>query len=182
MNKDYLDKVDLIKKGEVVVIPTDTIYGIVGLATNKDVVERIYSLKKRNSKKPLIVLISSVSNLKIFKIKTTSEQEEVLKNVWPGKVSVLFECLGDEFYYLHRGTNKIAFRLPKKEELVNFIKKSGPIVAPSANTENNAPAKNIKEAKKYFEDNVFYVDGGEVKGSPSKIIDITGNCVKIIRK
>jgi L-threonylcarbamoyladenylate synthase len=181
--------VSLIRKGGVGVIPTDTIYGIVGSALNKKTVERIYRLRKRNPKKPMIVLISSVADLKRFGVRINSKTSRILKKLWPGKVSVILPLVRSQkskvksLKYLHRGTNTLAFRLPKPAVLRKFLEKTGPLVAPSANWEGKPPATTIREAKKYFGNKMdFYVDGGKLKSLPSTLVVIHGKRVKILRK
>lgn len=175
--------IETIKAGGVGVIPTDTMYGIVGSALSKKTVERIYNVRKRTSSKPLIILISKIGDLKIFDIKVDTELEKKLKKLWPNKVSVILPCKQKRFEYLHRGTNRLAFRLPKDKKLREFISKTGPIVAPSANTEGDKPSKNIKQAEKYFGANVdFYLDKGDMSVVPSTIVEIENGEMKIVRK
>ncbi|MFA6135796.1 MAG: L-threonylcarbamoyladenylate synthase [Candidatus Paceibacterota bacterium] len=165
--------VDILKNGGIGVIPTDTIYGIVCSAINKKSVEKLYKLRKRNPKKPFIILISSINDLKLFNVKPNVKIKNILKNIWPNKVSVILPCPYKKFSYLHRGTKTLAFRMPAKKELIDLIKKVGPISAPSANPEGQKPASNIKEAIKYFGDKVdFYVDGKEAKNIPSTLIKL----------
>jgi L-threonylcarbamoyladenylate synthase len=171
----------LLKEGSIGVIPTDTIYGIVGSALDKDIVQKIYKLKRRSQKKPMIILISSIKDISKFNVKITSEQKKVLKDIWPGKVSVILDCEKESFKYLHRGTKKLAFRMPRKKILLEILKKSGPLVAPSANWEGYPPATKISEGKKYFSDKVFYLNGGILKGKPSTLISFNGNNIKIER-
>jgi len=164
MPKNIWDDENLIKvlqEDGVAIMPTDTIYGLVGSAGSKKAVTRIFKLKNRNKKKKLIILISSIKDLEKFKI----EHSYILKNVgtlnkfWPGKVSVIIS-----------GT---AFRLPKNKKLIEILKKTGPLVAPSANPEGLKPAENIAQAKKYFGGKVdFYLSGGTLKGRPSTLIEI----------
>lgn len=168
----------VIHHGGVGILPTDTLYGIVGSALMKDAVERIYELRKRNPKKPMIVLISSLDDLEIFGIFTNQQQKKFLKKIWPGKVSVVLECNKESLVYLHRGEKSLAFRVPAEKWLRKFLKKTGPLVAPSANIEGKNPAVTKDEAKKYFGESVdFYVDLGELKSAPSTIIrlDDDGN-------
>jgi L-threonylcarbamoyladenylate synthase len=74
---------------------------------------------------------------------------------------------------LHRGTKTLAFRLPSSQSLRTLLIETGPLIAPSANPEGQAPAQNITEAKKYFGDLVdFYLDGGEIHGKASKVIKL----------
>lgn len=159
--------------GQVGVIPTDTIYGIVGSALNKKTVEEIYRLRKRSSNKPMIILISSLDDLKKFDIKFTQTQDDFLKKIWPNPVSVVLPCTSKKFRYLHRGTNSLAFRVPRDRKLVDILKEVGPLVAPSANFEGEPPSQTIDEAKRYFGDQAsFYVDGGRLESVPSTLIQL----------
>ena len=165
--------IKILKEDGIVVIPTDTLYGIVGRAENPDVVLKICEIRKRNPVKPCIILIADVAELKKFSVSLSSEQEKILRECWPGPVSVILDCPDELFSYLHRGTKTLAFRLPKDEGLRDLLKQTGPLVAPSANMEGDTPAQNIKQAKKYFGHAVdLYVDGGELSGQPSKIIKL----------
>jgi L-threonylcarbamoyladenylate synthase len=165
-----------LKNKGIGIIPTDTLYGLVGSAMYYEVVERIYKVRKRNLKKPMIVLIYSLKDLDRFNIKLSDKQIKVLNQKWPGKISVILDCKDRKFEYLHRGTNSIAFRVPDKKELRDLIKKVGPIVAPSANIEGKSPAITINEAKKYFGDSIdFYVDSGILDSKPSLLVKLNKN-------
>ena len=163
----------ILKLGGVGIIPTDTLYGIVGGALKKETVERIYALRKRDLKKPMIILISGVGDLKKFGIILNSAQKKILSNIWPGKVSIVFDCKYKKFEHLHRKSKTLAFRLPADDELIGLLKKVGPLVAPSANLSGKKPAETYLEARKYFGEKVdFYVDSGKLKSKPSTIIKI----------
>jgi L-threonylcarbamoyladenylate synthase len=178
--------IDILKKGGVGVMPTDTIYGILARAHNKKAVERIYKIKGRDEKKPFIILISSLKDLEKFGIKIPTSN--LLKKFWPGPVSIILEHTNKKsakkFKYLNRGGGSLAFRFPKKKFIISFLEKTGPLVAPSANPEGLPPAQNAKEAQKYFGEKVdFYLSSGKPKMRPSKIIliDKSGN-INILRK
>lgn len=182
MDTDIERAIIIIQNGGVGVLPTDTLYGLVGSALNVDVVDHIYDLKQRNPDKPLIVLISDVAQLEQFGIITSDSLIERLRTYWPGPYTVILPTVDDQFEYLHRGTNNIAFRLPDDEQLIDFISQTGPIVAPSANVEGMPPAGNTEEARSYFGTDVdFYVDGEELRGNPSTIISFDGEEVIIER-
>lgn len=171
MNQQIINIIaERIKQGEIGVIPTDTIYGIVCSAFNENSVEKLYKIRKRNKDKPMIILIGSVNDLKLFNI------DAIVKN-WPEKTSIVFDC--NDFEYLHRGKRSLAFRLPHNKDLIDILKISGPIVAPSANIEGGKPAENIKEAKSYFGDKIdFYLDVGTIKSKPSKIIYLNNEIIR----
>jgi len=172
-----------LKDGKVGVMPTDTIYGLVGLALNPKAVERIYKLRKRDLQKPMIILIGDVADLETFNIEIDNKTRAIFKKYWPGKVSIILPCEDQKFSYLHRGEKSLAFRLPGNRDLRGLIKKVGPLVAPSANIEGKKPAETIEEAKKYFSDKVdFYIDGGTIKTRPSTLIKIDNGQVRMLRE
>lgn len=80
---------DILKAGGIGVIPTDTIYGLVGSALNQETVERIYQVRKRSPDKPSIILISSIEDLKLFGIKPNPKTLEILNRYWPGQISIV---------------------------------------------------------------------------------------------
>ena len=183
--------VKTLKDGGVVVMPTDTIYGIVGLAQNEPTVNRIYKIRKRNPQKPCVILIGDISELEKFSIILSEEQKNKLKEYWftPSEggvrpTSIILDCSDDRFLYLHRGARSLAFRLPLLQGLRNLLIKTGPLIAPSANPEGLPPAQNISEARKYFGDLVdLYIDGGTVVSKASKVIKLhKDGSVSILRE
>ncbi len=178
MQKDWVKAIKVLKNGGVVVIPTDTLYGLCASAFDKKVIEKIYKIKNRGKDKPLIVLISSILQLKDFGIKGDYSK------IFIPKVSILLS-VGDKFKYIHRGTSEIAFRLISKrnKNLYSLIEKVGPIVAPSANPESERPAETITEAKNYFYEKVdLYLDGGKKIGEPSTLVRLSDNKIEILRQ
>lgn len=182
----YKSYISMMKKGGIGVLPTDTIYGLVGSALSKKTVERIYKLRRRNSRKPMIILIGSLAQLKLFGITPKKETAKLLQVIWSGSkpgpkqhpdilkyLRMLFSGKGgrrptsvilpvnsqrvvQEFRYLHRGTKTLAFRLPKPHWLRKLLARAGPLVAPSANPEGMTPARTIGEAKRYFGEGVDF--------------------------
>ncbi len=176
-------------KNEIIVLPTDTLYGICTSAFDEKAVEKIYDIKGRDENKPFIVLISKLKDLEDFGISSEliRTHKKLLNTLWPGKVSVILPIekkSWKEFAYLHRGQKSFAFRMPKKKSLQRILTEIGPLVAPSANPQGLKPATNIREAKLYFGNKVdTYISGGKLIGSPSTIIEVTkdGN-VKLVRE
>lgn len=175
--------VKIISAGGIGVLATDTLYGLVGSALSKKAVERIYKVRRRAFKKPLIILISSLMDLDLFSVKLDNATRKKLLKLWPGKISIIFPCSDKKFKYLHRGVKTLAFRLPKKKYLISLIKKTGPLVAPSANLEDESPAETIKDAKKYFGNKIdFYVDSGKISGKPSTLVKLENGKIVVLRK
>ncbi len=177
--------IETLSDGNVAVMKTDTLYGLIGLANNRSVVERIFSLKERNPAKPLIVLIHHLSEIEKMDIFIPPFIQKIMDEYWPGKVTIIIP-VGEKphLHYLHRGTKHIAFRIPFDPFVLAVLQETGPLVAPSANPEGFPPAKNIREAKRYFGDVVhYYHDRGECTNEkPSRIIQILENGdTKVVR-
>ncbi|MBU0476797.1 Sua5/YciO/YrdC/YwlC family protein, partial [Patescibacteria group bacterium] len=79
-----------LEKGGVVIFPTDTVYGLLADATNKEAVDKIFKIKKRTIQKPVPIFIKDMKMAKKF-AKIDKEQEKILKLVWPGRVTAVLE-------------------------------------------------------------------------------------------
>lgn len=180
MNKEIIEK---LNNDGVGILPTDTLYGLVGRALSKKVFERIFNLKNRDSKKPFIILINSIEDLKLFEIEIDDETRKILEKFWPGKVSVILPCDNEKIFYLSMGTGTLAFRIPNKKDLLDLLKATGPLLAPSANPSGESPALTIEEAKEYFGSDVdFYLDEGRLESLPSTLIKIENGKIVVLRE
>jgi len=174
--------IETLKDGGIGVLPTDTIYGVVGSVLNKEAIESIYPLLNRDTQKPMVIIIGRVKDLSIFGIKINRKFKKKLKEFWPGKVSIILPCHSEEFAYLHRGMESLAFRLPNLKWLRRLLKKTGPLVATSANIQGKKPAQTIKQAEEYFGGHVdFYIDAGKLQGQPSTLVKINDQEVELKR-
>lgn len=200
MEKFAEDIADILKRGGIGVIPTDTLYGIVGSALLRETVERMYEVRHRSPDKPCIILLHDGKNIEQFGIPAEKGVGKVAQGYWPGKVSIVLalpelptptlpskeagvETIREKFSYLHRGTNALAFRVPDDDELRELLKETGPLVAPSANPEGKLPALTIEEAKKYFGKSAdFYVDAGLLESEPSTLIEIRPSKILVLRE
>lgn len=178
--------VGCIKRGKIIIYPTDTIYGIGCDATNKKAVNKIYKIKKRDKDKPFLILIKSWFQLhKYFYI--SEKQDEYLRKRWPGKVSVVLKprkLLSKDFA---RGEEAVAVRLPKNDFLIKILKKADvPMVSTSLNVSGKKSLKNVKNIVKYFsgEKPDLVIDiGRDLDGKPSRLIDLTDmKNIKILRR
>ena len=175
-----------LKKGKIVVFPTDTVYGIGTNAYDKDACERIYEVKGRPKNKPLSILISDISMLKEM-VKNISEVEQKLIDAfWPGPLTIKFKkresilpsvvSAGDEY---------VRIRLIKEGLIYKLIKTSGvPIVAPSANLSGSVTGTKIENIVKELGDKVDYIlDCGDIESDTvSTIVQVEAGQVLIIRE
>lgn len=184
MSTDYDTQLcKCLRDGGVVVMPTDTLYGVCACSAYPSAVDRVYQLKQRDPAKPCIILIDSIAALRSFGVVPTREQQSILAHVWPGPSSVVIETsAGSDCSYLHRGTDTLAFRLPDNLRLRQFIARSGPLIAPSANRAGESPARSVSEAYAAFGDEVDrYMDGGLCDGGVSRLVSVVGNECRVLR-
>ncbi len=164
--------IEILKNDGVGVIATDTVYGVVARLASPVAVERIYTVKQRNPRKPVgTVLIASTDQLEgIVEEKFLS----VAAQYWPGPVSVVLP-VGNNLEYAHKGFASLPFRIPNDKRLIEFLRTTGPLATSSANIESRSPAATVEQARQYFGDTVdFYEDGGDLSSRvPSRIIQIS---------
>ncbi|MFZ1242740.1 MAG: Sua5/YciO/YrdC/YwlC family protein [Candidatus Saccharimonas sp.] len=155
MQKRINQLAHVLNNGGVAVIRTDTLYGIVARADDERAVEKVYQLKKRNPEKSCIVLVA--------------DEDSLYGHMAPGgslaaSVPTSFLIYSPSApLWLRRANDRIAYRQPQVAWLKEVLKMTGPIIAPSANTEGQPPARTIAEAKQYFGSAVdAYIDDGTV--------------------
>ena len=179
--KDISKVVKVLEEGGIVCAPTDTIYGLLADATNREAVERLYAIR-RPSGRPFIVLLPDIMHATEFDILITKTGMALLSI----GVTVIFPKRTTIPTYLTRWRKSIAFRVPTQGVFIkNLLKKFGkPLVAPSANPEGLKPAPSIKEAMEYFGDKIdLYVKGAKLTGKPSTIVKlISKKAIKILRE
>lgn len=175
----------VIKKGGLVVIPTDTVYGIVGNATQAKTVERLYALKARSKEKAFPVFVRDIAMARWFAY-ISDEKARFLERVWPGPLTVIFHHKEKLPSVLTAGRNTIALRMPQSSfasELLNRM--DVPLVQSSANISEMPAAKNSKDVIASFANQKqkpnLVIDGGDIEGIPSTIIDFTTNQPWLVR-
>ncbi len=163
------------------VIPTDTVYGLIARAQDKQAVKRLYKLKSRENK-PGTVIAASLEQLEELGLK--HRYLKAVEQFWPGAVSVIIPASDPALDYLTQGKMSLAVRIPNDTELVKFLKQTGPLLTSSANDPGQPTSVNITQAKKYFGNKVdFYVDGGDSSNKqPSTVIRILDDAVEVIRQ
>lgn len=163
----------MITTGSVGVLLTDTLYGLVAKADNEAAVERVFAIKGRDTTKPPIVLVASVEQLYD---PLPRGIDETVGGMWPGKNSIIMPASSAPAW-LVRGSSGVAYRVPDNAGLRRLLEQTGPLIAPSANPEGEAPARSVGEAEGYFGEQVdFYVDGGVAfESQPSRLYSMTGS-------
>ena len=174
----------VLLEGGVIAFPTDTFYGLGADPFNPEAVEKIYALKGREKNKPLLLLISSRDQLETLTKEVTPAHSVLMKNFWPGPLTLLFKPARKISKNVLANSNRIGIRLPGNSMTRNIISAlKQPITAPSANRAGRNPAINAEQVCKYFGNDLdLIIDGGACRGGkPSTLIDPVDMPAKLIR-
>ena len=157
---------EALTSAKLVVLRTDTIYGIVAAATNHCAMERLYRAKHRPANESCIILVADISDIPGL---TATRRQHYLQLNAERPTSIIVPASNAFLHTTHH--------------LARLINQTGPLLAPSANPAGMPPAKNITEAINYFGDMVsVYVDGGEVTTAvASRIIKLQAGDIVTIR-
>ena len=183
ISKDLPLAVRYLKDNKIIVFPTDTLYGILTNALCKECVEKVYKIKKRKPTKPYLILIKSLEDLKSFDVYISDIEKKVISQ--KGITVILTLKNPEKWEYLHRGTNSLAFRIPKSGIILELLEHLDfPLIAPSANPEGLKPASDINEAYEYFKDEIdLYFDYGKIENTkPSTIVKFEDKKPILIRE
>lgn len=182
MNIDKIVKE--IKQGNLVIIPTDTVYGISADMTNERAIKKVYEAKNRDKSKPLILLVSNIDMLKKYTEKLNPLEEEIIKKYLPGKLTILLHKNNKVSDEITAGSNLVGIRIPDNKNLIQIIDKIGnPIISTSANISGKATITDPKEIEKDLLKHISYIENaGTINTEPSSIIKIENEKIVIIRK
>lgn len=171
----------LILNHEPIIVPTDTVYGLVCRYDSRYAVEKIYKLKKRSRRKPLILLGYNWKALKRFVItdKNRNSKLETLKLSWPGPLTIVLPASSRLPKFLNKGFKTIGIRVPSNKNLLNLLKRCPKkvLASTSANISGKKDVKSIAKKVKLF----VKAKRGEMSFKPSRIIEVSKLGCKVIR-
>lgn len=175
----------LLAAGEVVAIPTETVYGLAADATNDQAIAKIYAVKQRPQFNPLIVHCYSIDQAKLY-AEFDGRAEKLAAMFWPGPITfVLKRQAGSQISLLaSSGLDTLAVRLPAHPMARALIESYGkPLAAPSANLSQTISPTSAEDVQASLKDRVpLIIDGGQTQvGLESTIIDLTEETAKILR-
>ena len=164
-----------LERGELVVIPTDTVYGLAAHLGHPDAIAAIFEAKGRPPEKPIPVLGASLAQLS--GVASFDERARKLAaRFWPGPLTLILPR-ADGFTTDLGGneTRTVGVRVPKEPRVLELLGMTGPLAVTSANRSGEAEATSLEEARTALGDSVAaYVDGGRCVGTPSTIVYLAG--------
>ena len=175
-----------LARGETIVIPTDTIYGLACDALNEKAIENLLNIKERDCQKGLPIFVNSIEMARRLAY-IDKKKEEFLRKIWPGPITVVVHAKGAVPQIATGGRNTIALRMPNYKFILDLITAFGrPVTGTSANISGNKPIRSAIKAEEQWKNKktapVLIIDAGETTNTePSTIVDITGPSPIILR-
>lgn len=176
---------NIIKKGGIVIFPTETVYGIGTNGLDEEAVKKLYEVKDRPLNKPISLLVSNFDMINQVAKDITEMEYKIMKNFFPGPLTIILNkksCVPD---ILTAKGNTVGIRMPDNEIALKLIELSGvPIATPSANISGRPSGIDIEDIKKDFEGKVdLFIDSGKSKiRNGSTIVKVEDNEIKILRQ
>ncbi len=179
----YRAAVDAIEAGDLVVMPTDTVYGLAADAFKADAVQRLLDAKGRGRDMPPPVLISVVESLDALATDVPDNGRKLCEEFWPGPLTVICHAQTSLMWDLGETQGTVALRVPDHENTRELLSRTGPLAVSSANKSGQPAALDVYDAEEQLGESVaVYLDGGEATGGqPSTIVDLTGDTPRVIR-
>ena len=174
--------ISALKNGNIIVYPTDTLYGLGADIYNDNAVRKVFKVKKRPFNDPLPVAVSDFAELE--KIADIDERtQRLVEQFLPGKLTLILKKKDIISDIVTGGLDKVAIRIPNNRIALEILTSFGPITATSANIHGSKTPYIINEINMQLKENVsVYLDNGRLKGQASTIVDLTNNQVRVLRK
>ena len=184
---DYEIIGESLKKGQLIIYPTDTVYGVGGIMSNEETIKKIYRAKTRNFSSPLIALVSSLDKIKEI-AEINYNKEKILKLIgffWPGGLTIILRKKDIVPGIMISNGETVGIRMPDHKVALKIIESAGGILpTTSANISGEHTPRSYDELSQEFKNRVdIVIDGGKSPiGEASTIIDMSNENIKILRE
>jgi tRNA threonylcarbamoyl adenosine modification protein (Sua5/YciO/YrdC/YwlC family) len=174
---------EAIGRSQLVVMPTDTVYGLAADAFDPVGVRRLLRAKGRSRRVPTPVLIASTDTLRALATKVPPEARELSREFWPGGLTIICRQQPSLQWDLGDTRGTVAIRMPDHPDALELLAETGPLAVSSANLHAEPPATTVDAAYEQLGERVsVYLDAGPTPGPvPSTILDATGETLRVMR-
>lgn len=175
---------DALGEGALVVLPTDTVYGLAADAFSPEAVQRLLDAKGRTRRMPPPVLVGAPTTLEALAAEVPTWLRQLTHSLWPGPLTIIVRQQASLSWDLGETHHTVAVRMPDDRTALSLLKQTGPLAVSSANTTGEPAATTLDEAERMLGDAVeVYLDGGTSPGGvASTILDVTGAVPRVLRE
>lgn len=172
-----------LKNGEVVAIPTETVYGLAADATNEAALRQIYALKQRPADNPLIVHIAEIEQIQLWAAEFPPVAQRLASAFWPGPLTLVLPAKDNVSTIVRAGEPTVALRIPSHPLALQLLKQSGlGLAAPSANKYTQLSPTTATHVETSLGADLSVLDGGACQvGIESTIVSVSGDDWQLLR-
>jgi len=172
-----------LRRGELVVLPTDTVYGVAAEAFDPVAVEALFKAKGRGRDRPPPVLVGTVRAAMALIHELGDSGKDLIDEFWPGPLTLICRSSPTLVWDIGDSKGTVAVRMPLHQVALDLLKQTGPLAVSSAKSAAPGPMPaTAAEAEAQLGDSVaVYLDGGPCPGEPSTIVDLTGSVPRLLR-
>jgi L-threonylcarbamoyladenylate synthase len=172
-----------VQEGQLVVLPTDTVYGVGADAFNAEAVSALLAAKGRGRSMPPPVLVGSVAAAAALAESLGAFGQDLIDEFWPGPLTLIFRASPTLMWDLGDTLGTVAVRMPLHPIALDLLRRTGPMAVSSANKHGLPAATTADEAQAQLGDEIsVYLDGGPCADNvPSTILDLTGSVPRLLR-
>lgn len=172
-----------VQRGQLVVLPTDTVYGVGADAFEPESVRRLLAAKGRGRDMPPPVLVSAATTLDALAVGVPSYARALIQELWPGPLTLVCRQQPSLQWDLGDTRGTVAVRMPDHELALELLSRTGPLAVSSANRSGEPAALDADEAERMLGGSVAVIlDDGPTRGAePSTIVDVTGSPGRVLR-
>jgi L-threonylcarbamoyladenylate synthase len=181
-NINYI--VDILNKDGVIIIPTDTVYGLACNAFSDKAIEKLFAFKKRDKDKPINVLTNSIDKIKKVTKDINDKEFELMTKYFPGDLTIILNKQEHISNLLTANLSTIGVRIPNNKIALKILEAyPNPLAVTSVNISGTSPGLEVNDFINEFKNVEIIVDGGRSKiGKPSTIIRVENNKIKVLRQ
>ena len=173
----------ILEKGQALILPTETVYGLFAKAMEESAVDLVYALKERPRDKAMNLNVASYQDILAF----SQDQPSYLKALYdaflPGPLTIILKANEAVPSWINSGMDTVGFRLPDHPITRQLICATGPLIGPSANKSGHPSGIRFDQIKQQFDNSLDGIaDDFAIKGLDSTILDLSGPRAKILRQ
>ena len=181
----YREAADLLADGEVVALPTDTVYGVAASLSHPTALARLFALKDRPENVALPMLAASLEQVTAAGIAVTSDLARLAAAFWPGALTIVVAAPHELAQRLGASEPTAGVRVPNDPALCELLERSGPLAVTSANVHGGPPCESAVQVDAVFAGRdglAGVIDGGERRASVSSVVDVTSTPWRVLRE
>lgn len=172
----------MLKQGEVVVVPTETVYGLAARINDEKAIAKVFELKGRPLSNPLIVHVCSLAQANEVVASFSDDELHLINKFWPGPLTIVCKAKPSVSELITAGHPTVAIRMPNDPAFLALLEKNGPMVAPSANRSGLPSPTSPEHVREDHGVHIPILDGGETKhGIESTIVSVKDGVCTILR-